>query len=133
MQLTKKQAIEEHRKMWNWIADQYKSGYTDFIYVIEERYIKECTNYIPDEIDNWSFCCEYSDQHDVSNSCDRCPLVWGNVMGFANCLQSYEVNKSGDDRGLYAKIADETWDSSKIDSEKVYELCKQIANLPERK
>ena len=26
MQLTKEQAIQEHRKMWNWIADQYRYG-----------------------------------------------------------------------------------------------------------
>ena len=25
MELTKKQAIEEHRKMWNWIADAIKN------------------------------------------------------------------------------------------------------------
>lgn len=30
MQLTKKQAIEEHRKMWNWIADQYENN-TDIL------------------------------------------------------------------------------------------------------
>lgn len=26
MDLTKEQAIQEHRKMWNWIADQYENG-----------------------------------------------------------------------------------------------------------
>ena len=31
------------------------------------------------------------------------------------------------------EVADETWDSSEIDFDKVYKLCKQIANLPERK
>ena len=25
MQLTKEQAIKEHRNMWNWIADQYEN------------------------------------------------------------------------------------------------------------
>ena len=30
MQLTKEQAIKEHRKMWNWIADQYEQ-HTDLI------------------------------------------------------------------------------------------------------
>lgn len=25
MKLTKKRAIEEHRKMWNWIAEQYEN------------------------------------------------------------------------------------------------------------
>ena len=133
MQLTKEQAIKEHRKMWNWIADQYKNGCIKYIYEVEQRYIDECTNYSSDEIESDSFCCEYSNQNDVSDSCDSCPLAWGNVAGYAYCLESYEINEDGDGRGLYAKIADETWDSSEIDFDKVYKLCKQIANLPERK
>ena len=133
MKLTKEQAITEHRKMWNWIADQYKNGCIKYIYEVEQRYIDECTNYSSDEIESDSFCCEYSNQNDVSDSCDSCPLVWGNVTGFAYCLESYEINKDGDVRGMYAKVADETWDSSEIDFDKVYKLCKQIANLPERK
>ena len=60
MQLTKEQAIKEHRKMWNWIADQYKNGCIKYIYEVEQRYINECTNYSSDEIESDSFCCEYS-------------------------------------------------------------------------
>ena len=133
MQLTKEQAIKEHRKMWNWIADQYKNGCTDFIYDIEDRYIKECTNYSPSDFECWSFCCEYSIQNDVLDSCDSCPLVWGNVPGFAYCLQLYGTSENGDMRGLYAKIADETWNGNEIDFDKVYKLCKQITDLPERR
>ena len=133
MKLTKEQAIIEHRKMWNWIADQYKNRCINYIYDVEQKYIDECTNYSSDEIESNSFCCEFSNQNDVSDSCDSCPLVWGNVKGFAYCLESYEINKDGDVRGLYAKVADETWDSSEINFDKVYKLCKQIANLPERK
>lgn len=133
MQLTKEQAIIEHRKMWNWIADQYKNRCINYIYDVEQKYIDECTNYSSDEIESNSFCCEFSNQNDVSHSCDSCPLAWGNVAGYAYCLESYEINEDGDGRGLYAKVADETWDSSEIDFDKVYKLCKQIANLPERK
>lgn len=133
MVLTKEQAIIEHRKMWNWIADQYKNRCINYIYNVEQKYIDECTNYSADEIESNSFCCEYSNQNDVSDSCDSCPLAWGNVAGYAYCLKSYEINEDGDGRGLYAKVADETWDSSEIDFDKVYKLCKQIANLPERK
>lgn len=133
MQLTKKQAIQEHRKMWNWIADQYKNGCTEFIYDIEERYIEECTNYSPSDIEGWSFCCEYSKQNDVEDSCDSCPLAWDKVACFAVCLETTEIGEYGEDKGLYAKIGEETWNSSKIDFDKVYKLCKQIASLPERK
>ena len=51
MQLTKEQAVQEHRKMWNWIADQYENN-TDILeqyYSIES--IKEyyITQYFPKE------------------------------------------------------------------------------------
>ena len=42
MKLTKEQAIIEHRKMWNWIADQYTSGCIESIYDVESKFIKEC-------------------------------------------------------------------------------------------
>ena len=82
MQLTKEQAIIEHRKMWNWIADQYKNRCINYIYDVEQKYIDECTNYSSDEIESNSFCCEYCNQNDVSDSCDSCPLVWGKCYGF---------------------------------------------------
>ena len=133
MQLTKEQAIIEHRKMWNWIADQYKSGCINFIYDMEKKYIQECTNYSSDEIESWSFCCEYTDQNDEKDSCNKCPLVWDEITGFCSCLQTDNLNENGDFAGLYQRVTDETWDSSEIDFDKVYKLCKQIASLPERK
>ena len=133
MALTKEQAIKEHRKMWNWIADQYKNRCINYIYEVEQRYIDECTNYSSDEIASNSFCCEYSDQNDVSDSCDSCPLAWDKITGFCACLQTDKLNEDGDFAGLYQKVTDETWDSSEIDFDKVYKLCKQIASLPERK
>ena len=39
MKLTKEQAIAEHRKMWNWIADQIsKSNGIVNIYNLKEEY-----------------------------------------------------------------------------------------------
>lgn len=55
MDLTKEQAIQEHRKMWNWIADQYKNGCIKYIYEVEQRYIDEYTNYSSNEIESLSF------------------------------------------------------------------------------
>ena len=133
MQLTKEQAIKEHRNMWNWIADQYKSGCIESIYDVESKYIKECTNYSPYEIENNSFCCEYCKQNDVADLCDSCPLVWDKKTSYCACIQTDKLNEDGDFTGLYQEVADETWDSSEIDFDKVYKLCKQIANLPERK
>lgn len=133
MQLTKEQAIQEHRKMWNWIADQYKTGCIKFIYEVEQRYIDECTNYSSNEIESLSFCCEYTRQNDEEDSCNMCPLVWDKITGYCACLQTSKLNADGDFTGLYQKVVNETEDSNEIDFGKVYKLCKQIANLPERK
>lgn len=75
MQLTKEQAIQEHRKMWNWIADQYENN-ADILeqcYSIEsikEYYVKQ---YFPkEEIAFDCFCCDYDERHD--NWCNSCPI-----------------------------------------------------------
>lgn len=132
MQLTKEQAIQMHRKMWNWIADQYKNGCIKFIYEVEQRYIDECTNYSSNEIESLSFCCEYTNQNDEEDSCNMCPIAWDKIAGYCACLQKSKLNEDGDFAGLYQKVTNETGDSSEIDFDKVYKLCKQIANLPER-
>ena len=77
MQLTKEQAIIEHRKMWNWIADQYKNR-TDLLKKTEcVDGLKHCyTNAtFPDEtIEYDCFCCEYDYQYDEIGICKHCPL-----------------------------------------------------------
>ena len=133
MELAKEQAIQEHRKMWNWIADQYKNGCIKFIYEVEQRYIDEYTKYSSNEIESLSFCCEYTNQNDEKDSCNMCPLAWDKITGYCACLQTSKLNEDGNFVGLYQKVVDETGDSIEIDFDKVYKLCKQIANLPERK
>ena len=62
-----------------------------------------------------------------------CPIAWDKIAGYCACLQKSKLNEDGDFAGLYQKVTNETGDSSEIDFDKVYKLCKQIANLPERK
>lgn len=107
--LTRERAIEEHRKMWNWIADETekrKYKVDKVIYFIEH---KDEYPIIP-HIRCW--CCEYDGCH----ACKKCPINWKNE-------DNYCGNKS-----IYV-----SWDLADDFS---YELCaslaRQIANLPER-
>ena len=61
MQLTKEQAIIEHRKMWNWIADQYKNR-TDLLNETEDvEGLKKCyidTVFPNERVECNCFCCD---------------------------------------------------------------------------
>lgn len=108
MQLTKKQAIQEHRKMWNWIADQYENSCNEHVEDLKSMYIK--LNGFNDIKDN-CFCCEYDQYH--RGLCMSCPVIWGNDICFVygseyDCIRSIRNNKE-------CAI-----------------VSRQIANLPER-
>lgn len=70
MKLTREQAIAEHRKMWNWIAEQIETfGFTLDIHGYKKEYcsINDCYGIL-----NWCFMCEYT-----NDDCNICPLDWG--------------------------------------------------------
>ncbi len=119
MSLTKEQAIEGHRKMWNWIADKIEE-------ITEVRDIDTykfcyCTE---NELDllNLCFCCEYSCRPYDAN-CGKCPLEWeSNLKGYM-CT---DKNKEDDYEGLYSLCTQaKTWQEQ-------VELARKIANLPAR-
>ena len=67
MKLTKTQAIEEHRKMWNWIADETEK---QKICVYEEDYFHDI--YPNTSVRNNCFLCEYAAYN--FPVCRKCPL-----------------------------------------------------------
>lgn len=111
MKLTREQAIAEHRKMWNWIADQIErkrkylsiSGLKDkYFFMLEMKIIP---------VDR-CFLCQYANETNVYCPCDYCPVVVPEGIG---CLG-----------GLYYSVSRaETWQEQAA-------LARQIANLPER-
>lgn len=116
MILTKQEAITEHRKMWNWIADTIK----------EEKRIKDIRGlkrkYLEQkdfEIMGNCFCCEYS-----KFNCSICPLEWNSDLNEFMCEQKHEKN---DGEGLYTlcRLEETSW----VDQ---YKLARKIAYLPER-
>lgn len=107
MKLTREQAIAEHRKMWNWIADQIEENEVRFFIAdLKEQYTEK--NKFKIELN--CFMCEYDLQY--GGMCEHCLLTDSQSN---ECLN-----------GLYGKCARaETWQEQA-------KLARQIANLPER-
>ena len=109
IKLTKQQAIEGHRKMWNWIADEIERQKSECCIPL----LKQCYCYknkltlIED-----CFCCEYNNHY---IKCQKCPLDW---IETSHC---YSEEKS-----LYCRIV---WSKSWKEQA---DLSRQIANLPEK-
>lgn len=140
--LTKKQAIAEHRKMWNWIADRLEEHHPGCdIYMYKMKYIEE--NFPDNNIKNNCFCCQYavqeSDYNYFANFCINCPLVWGteaNTDEFfcekGNCdipIEALSLFNSDEEYGLwfYAQRLTEN-----LCYDEAAKVARQIANLPER-
>lgn len=110
MKLTKQQAIEGHRKMWNWIADEIERRKR--VCIIIDLKMQYCgDNDLA--LKNGCFCCEYNDR---DYQCVKCPLDWGKGKHCAT-----------DKHSLYTRVVHaDTWQEQA-------DLARQIANLPERK
>ena len=124
--------INEHRKMWNWIAEQYKNGSQHHVLDLKTHYL-----YIHgfSYMLNHCFLCDYAGYNSkrgyiFNANCDRCPLDWGTPKytliseGFCTDYEYFD-----DRKGLYSKLCFLT-DRDSVDSNKAYELSKQIAELP---
>ena len=133
MELTKKQAIEEHRKMWNWIADAIKNkeacsavvsryNWDSLIAKLTHRYLLNYTGQNYKDIYTHCFCCEYArnDTYYVNDICRYCPVIWSGSTG--RCCDEY---------GEYEELTS-LHGYSDENNEKAYKLALKIANLPER-
>lgn len=134
MQLTKEQAIQEHRKMWNWIADQYRYGNNMQLSVLKKFYLKNI--YGDTSVAAHYFACAYAGTNNdpfvhYRFNCIKCPLQWptykrsGLTEGF--CIDKYA---SMDEMGLYGILI--CLQAELSIQEKEY-IAREIANLPERK
>ena len=136
--LTKEQAIAEHRKMWNWIADRLEEHHPGYdVYMYKMEYMEK--NFPYDNIRNDCFCCQYAvqenDDNDLTNFCVNCPLIWGtetNTNEFFCERGNYDIpieDLSLFDYGLWIYADKLTQNGYYSEAAKV---ARQIANLPER-
>lgn len=129
--LTKKKTIEEHRKMWNWIADQLEkpSKTIKTVAQLKEQYC-DIHDVAPM---NSCFCCAYANQ--IAKKCDPidkedciyCPLIWDSDMTEYMCEDKEEKY---DSMGLWMRANDLS--SVKFLRTEAALIARQIANLPER-
>lgn len=121
MYLTYKKAIEEHRNMWNWIAEQTKKNkqcvskqnYFDEVKTHQETPYLSC------------YCCHYDELHpDTQLKCKNCPVIWPtfNNDEIPCCINTIEKT------GLYEQFLDA---DQKNDWETYAKIAEKIANLPE--
>lgn len=117
MELTREQAIAEHRKMWNWIADKIESTEQvndifelKFIYVMDISKISVLPNHL-------CYMCETT-----GKDCRKC-LDWPSNTTDMSCVY---FDSKDNYKGLYSLCKDaKTWKEQAT-------IARQIANLPER-
>lgn len=122
--LTRKKAIENHRVMWNKVAELLEEshkkgeGYLG-IPMYKQQALKEL-GYDYDNMPNsYCWCCEYDSLPKFKNAykCDNCPLTWGDA---GCCCDSHSIYSI-----LIRRVKDGVYDEAA-------ELARQVANLPER-
>lgn len=124
MRLTKKEAIRWHRKMWRWIAEQYKAGRMAWVIDLKTEYCGSRKLHV----ENHCFCCEYAkkkDEYDY-DYCEHCPVIWGTEQ---ECTAYYCEQKELETPywSLYMRTNPES--KKRISAEEAYELAMKIANL----
>lgn len=123
MKLTREEAIENHRKMWNWIADETEK---------RKRKVKKIEYFYEHMLDFCfvnCYCCQYvyGDDGDYAvlfTKCDLCPIEWGVKTNDCICDESCLNGES-----LFCKFVNTYSD----DYKNAAKYAREIANLPERK
>lgn len=110
MNLTREQAIIEHRKMWNWIADETLKRERK---VDKEDYFREHREYSQIPI-HFCWCCEYCEYIEM-RFCNECIIDWG----FERCTNTHSSYRNWRQCDNYDYI-------------EAAKYAKQIAELPER-
>lgn len=120
--MTKQEAIQHHRHMWNWIANRIIETEAPLpVSLLKEEYMDE--HGFKDVAINW-FACEYAleeskRQKDSGSACKYCPIDWDVECNLA-CFNR---------EGLYAQVLKY---NPKGDYREQAKLCKRIAELSER-
>ena len=128
MELTKEKALELHRQLWNYIADESEK---------QERIVSKVEAFIHfgwPNIRQWCWCCEYAEKQfrkeethcpPYQTRCSVCPVVWNKTDSCCvHCDSPYNIWN-----WLYEKGDKADW----YDLQNAIKYAREIANLPERK
>lgn len=131
--LTRKQAIAEHRKMWNWIAEQLEMYTSDDKCEVNIHYLKveycKVNGFTKEEKGrpiHYCFCCEYASS---LHNCKECPLYWGteNTINGYFCESGMKYSEEISDIGFWSMLY-----KVNLTYKEAAELSRKIANLPLR-
>lgn len=125
MSLTKQQAIEKHRQMWNWIADETLKRKCK---IIKMDYFNENLDKNEEPPLVSCYACQYSaEQRGIisfsENMCQFCPIDWHSDSSCTMCMDK-------DEHSFYNNTF-AAWNETN-DWKKAAELAREIAELPER-
>lgn len=127
--------IQNHREMWNWIADAYENGATIPVQYLKLEYLHMIGN---SGISGHCFLCDYAGPSDsrcnYSFDCTKCLLDWGTPSN-SSVTEGFCVDKLyyADEEGLYGQLLTLTYVNNTYCCEDAAKLARQIANLPERR
>lgn len=129
--------IENHRKMWNWIADAYENGARTPVGDLKEEYLRMIGN---SGISGHCFLCDYAGPSGVmcnsnySFDCTKCLLDWGTPSN-SSVTEGFCVDRLyyDDEEGLYGQLLQLTYANTTYRCKDAAKLARQIANLPERR
>lgn len=119
-----KETINEHRKMWNTIADRLENwNKTDNLYS-KADYIYE--NHLNLSYD--CFVCEYA-RKELVYSCSKCPAIWSGGMSNTGILCLYAGSEYAQYCVLSGKIQTGEVSKSKENVTELSRLARAVANI----
>lgn len=128
MNLTREQAIAEHRKMWNWLADQYEDGN----FVRKSYYLKLAG--FKEGIENDCFCCQYDDNCDPEGAgdCSHCPILWNKYSRDSSCVNVGSPFEKYSSLERELCFYNKSFPPKKKELQLLAKYAREIANLPEK-
>lgn len=119
MKLTREEAIANHRKMWNWIADETERLER---VVLKPEYFKKHSISNNDIPLHFCYCCSFDLHFWHLPLCGACPINWGVNVELKSCCDKKTPYKKW---GIIVHHYPFDWKSAA-------KLAREIANLPER-
>lgn len=120
-QLTKEKAIELHRQLWNYIADE--SERTGKIVSKSDAFYHFGWGY---NVQALCWCCQYCDF-----GCGKCPIEWPDGSCIATDTSLFNKWRYAKER-IYMCLENDEVDYKKY-LKRYIKYAREIANLPERK
>lgn len=130
--ISKEQALDLHREMWIWIAEQYHNHSQIEVDILMEEFGEKNGTYLVNP------CCKYNSEELLYNKisygrdyCCKCPVIWGSEDKCQAWFCDYEYDYI-EWTALDGLITQMRFFTCRGQYENARDLAIKIANLPER-